>query len=287
MSGESHLESALTGGGGSGGGESHIKSCLEGGGGSLAGESHIQACLGIPVAVNTVALFDWDYQGVIAPLGFVTNAVAGTDFLGQTITEVAQGPGRVDDGVTPFSTAPVKAGYGWHVRSSTPPSPGNRINLSTPFSAAGDWTLEGWMNNGTGALGRLIMHAHNDSVVAETEIVSWVLFGASAAVTVDIRDDNAVSIWSSGNLAATILQSVWYHCAVTFDSAAGQYNVFFDGVRLAQSPLSTAATDPMDAVGHINQNPSVSGAWTETRLSNIIRYAGATYTVPAAPFVVD
>ncbi len=240
-----------------------------------------------------VALHDWDYQGILADLTIVTAANGGVDAFGNAITDVAQGGGRVDDGVGPVgNSSPLKPGYGWHLRASTPPGPGNRIELSPNFDATQDWTLESWMNPGTTggpADGRVIMFARNDNILAETAVVEWVLFANAIpdAVTVEIADESDVTIWASGNVPVTILAAVWYHCAVTFDSVNGQYNVFYDGNRIAQSPVSTAATDPFDAVGNINQSPAVDGAWTETRLSRGIRYSGATYAVPTAPFTIS
>lgn len=232
-----------------------------------------------------VALFDWDYEGILAQNTLVTTALAGVDAFGNTISDLAQGAGRVDDGT--FMS--LKPGYGWHLRQTSPPSPGNRIELIPNFDPTQDWTLEAWMNSGedTGD-GRTILFAQNDNIAAETEVVEYAFHANADAVQVEIDDENAVSIWSSGAVAiAAPGIDVWKHCAVTFDSANGQYNVFYDGNRIAQSPASTAATDPFDAVGHFNGTAADEGGWTETRLSRGIRYSGATYAVPAAPFTVS
>ncbi len=232
-----------------------------------------------------VALFDWDYEGILAQNTLVTTALAGVDAFGNTIEELAQGEGRVDDGT--FMS--LKPGYGWHLRQTSPPSPGNRIVLSPTFDPAQDWTLEAWMNSGEDSGdGRTILFAQNDNIAPETEVVEYAFHANANAVQVEIDDENAVSIWSSGAVAITAPGTdVWKHCAVTFDSANGQYNVFYDGSRIAQSPASTAATDPFDAVGHFNGTAADDGGWTETRLSRGIRYSGGTYTVPTAPFTIS
>ena len=237
------------------------------------------------LAINTAALTLGDYENILPALTIVTAAIGGTDDLGQAITDLAQGGGRVDDGT--FMS--LKPGYGWHLRQTTPPSPGNRIELSPSFVATGDWTLEAWMNSGEdNGNARVILFGQNDNIAAETKVVEYIFHPDALAVQVEIDDENGVSIWSSGTVAiADPGTDVWKHCAVTFDSVNGQYNVFYDGNRIAQSPTSTAATDPFDAVGHFNGTPADEGGWTETRLSRVLRYNAATYTVPVAPFVID
>lgn len=101
MSGESHLESALTGGGGSGGGESHIASCLGGGGGSLAGESHIQACLAVlppPGMGHVLHWFDfldittlWQDTAGTVPITASGQAIARVDNKGSDPSIPIQG----------------------------------------------------------------------------------------------------------------------------------------------------------------------------------------------------
>lgn len=259
--------------------------------GTVAGQPRVSGGVKRNPVLFGVALTQWDYQGILAHNTVVTAANGGIDLYGNAITDVAQGGGRVDDGVSGGSDAPLKPGYGWHLSETTPPSPGNRIELALGFDASKDWTLESWMNPGNStADGRVIMFAHNDNISAETFVVEWVLFGNAVpdAVTLTIDDENAVLIFASGNITIpALVVSRWYHCAVTYDSINEQYNVFFDGNRIGQSPLLTAATDPFDAVGHVNNSPSDNGAWTETRLSRGLRYTTPTYAIPATPFIPD
>jgi len=242
---------------------------------------------GAGTTVHGVALSQWDYQGILAHNTVVTVANAGLDLYGNPIADLIQGGSRVDDGVTIPTSSPLKPGYGWHLRSGTPPSPGNRIELITPLDATKDWTLESWMNNGVGDVGRVVMFGNNDTITPEEKVVEWVLFGNVQTINVDIVDANNVAIWLSGNIPATILQGIWNHCAVTFDSVLGQYNVFFNGNRIAQSPIGQPPTDDIEAVGNLNALPTVDGAWTEIRLSSGIRYSGPAYSIPAAPFTPD
>lgn len=93
MTGESHLEDALTASGGSGSGESHIKACLDGvGSGQTAGESHIQACLGAAPALLPPCFANLQHWWDFTDQTKVFADVAGT--VGITDTAVIQ---RVDD----------------------------------------------------------------------------------------------------------------------------------------------------------------------------------------------
>jgi hypothetical protein len=234
----------------------------------------------------TLALSRWDYQGVLADGTEVTNLNGGVDLLGQPIRDNSQGGGRVDDG----TDIPIKPGWGWHLSGTTPPAPGNYVILSSNFALTGDWTLEGWtaFDNANG--GRHGFTLANEDVAVDTEVVECILSSNNNTIDFAILDDAGGTIYAPAQVAIPggVVLDTWYHMALTFDASEGVYSVFLDGVRLFQSPTSTAAPpDPAQLMGWRTEHPSARGAATETRLSNVIRYTGATYTVPSAPFTVD
>ena len=84
----------------------------------------------------------------------------------------------------------------------------------------------------------------------------------------------------------TFTAATWYHIAIVRDVAGGVYSMYFDGNRIATvanaSNLQNAIT-----VFHLYDSGGTGVRHDEFRVSTVARYTGATYTIPAAEFVVD
>lgn len=77
----------------------------------------------------------------------------------------------------------------------------------------------------------------------------------------------------------------WKHIAMTHDSNV--FEIFFEGQRVYTSADLGVANDSTIAAWAMLMGSPDSKHLEETRMSSGVRYTGATYTVPSAPFVVD
>lgn len=105
--------------------------------------------------------------------------------------------------------------------------------------------------------------------------------------------------------AATLDDSQWHHVAVT-RAQTGEMAIYVDGVRRTSElgpsgdvsyrdgrSTSYPNSDPYLVLGAEKHDddpssfPSYSGWLDEIRISDVVRYTGASFTVPTAPFVSD
>jgi hypothetical protein len=124
------------------------------------------------------------------------------------------------------------------------------------------------------------------------------------------RSNNRL-IWTSStngtSCAATIISSnnayannTWTHVAVCHKNSTGLTEMFANGVRVGsvteQNPITVDSAGSLLIGGNIYGVSSglyqdgprfLNGYLDEIRFSNIVRYSGATYTIPTTPFQND
>lgn len=151
------------------------------------------------------------------------------------------------------------------------------------------WTVEGWVN-------------FNNVVGAHT---IWGLKGATSPF-------NSTYMTNKGNgagqsygvsftgaapsLAVTGTKTVWatgtwYHMAMTYDTSAGKYYMYVDGVKDGEMASATAMTSngPTMVVGDAGTgDPLLNGFVDEFRISDTCLYPGGTgFTPSTTEFVID
>jgi hypothetical protein len=126
-----------------------------------------------------------------------------------------------------------------------------------------------------------------------------------------ITRSNNRFIWTSStngtSCAATIISSnnaytnnTWTHVAVCHKNSTGLTEMFANGVRVGsvteQNPITVDSAGSLLIGGNIYGVSSglyqdgprfLNGYLDEIRFSNIVRYSGATYTIPTTPFQND
>jgi len=78
----------------------------------------------------------------------------------------------------------------------------------------------------------------------------------------------------------------WHHVAAQYDQAAGQVSLFMDGRRLGL-PMTLGQVALNSNADPLRVGDMLAGYVDEARISSVIRYPSATYTVPTADFVCD
>lgn len=118
----------------------------------------------------------------------------------------------------------------------------------------------------------------------------WILFEITTA------GGGNVKLSYSSNL-----QVGWHHVAASYDNEYTETEdalaIFLDGTRVAYSPDDISHVDwtpgipnssqPLEVGGVVGGRAGFNGYLEEIRVSDVIRYSGATYSVPTEPFGTD
>lgn len=150
-------------------------------------------------------------------------------------------------------------------------------SFATPH--AGNWTVEGWLNTAatttnTASLALLAVDGDNMCFVRGRP--------GDSELTFTISGDDELPIAGS-TFTAVITADVQYHIAVVREGTS--YSYFFNGTRLG-TEVVVANMGTATQVSCLGEAEADSW-WDEVRVSKIARYSGATYTVPAAAFILD
>jgi hypothetical protein len=159
---------------------------------------------------------------------------------------------------------------------------------------SGDFTVECWLYTSD----------------TEGEFLACQKFNTAQGWGFITRSNNRL-IWTSStngtSCAATIISSnnayannTWTHIAVCHKNSTGLSEMFANGVRVGsvteQNPITVTSGGGIYIGGNIygvssgfySDGPRfLNGYLDEIRFSNIVRYSGATYTIPTAPFQND
>ena len=158
---------------------------------------------------------------------------------------------------------------------------------------AGDFTVECWMDTAD-TLGEFM--ACQKQSTAE----GWTFITRSSGrlVWTSTTDGSSASALLSSNNAWS--DNTWVHIAVCHNNSSGLTEMFANGSRVAtrteQNPKTVTAGGYFRIGGNIfgvssgtySDGPRYFGGHLdEIRISDNVRYSGASYTVPTAPFVND
>jgi len=161
-------------------------------------------------------------------------------------------------------------------------------NAGTALTDVG--TVELWimprvtLNSGSGAM---FLHKKGDPTVDGSYGIE---FNNSADGRIEFYVRHASSTFTLSTTATSWTQGTWYHLAATFDGVNGidmwtdGNDHQFNGVDLSTG--FTASTDTLN-LGGDGVSGYFQGSLDEFRLSDNIRYAGASFVVPGAAFVDD
>jgi len=140
------------------------------------------------------------------------------------------------------------------------------------------FTMESFVRRpGTGTFSLQMRHA------IENDVVRLSYNNATSEIQTLVQDENEVVAFSN-NAAATFNVDTWYHTAICYaGGAGGVIEVFWDGSRIA----SGTSANPTGSCASWRITGDVVIRYDEARISNIVRYSGATYTVPTTEFTAD
>lgn len=190
-------------------------------------------------------------------------------------------------------------------------SPGKPINVGN-----GDFTIEFEMkallsDNPKG--GNAVEGANDDWTLGHV-IIDRDIFGPGDFGDFGVALCNGKIAFgtNNGNQSRTIIGTTnvadnqWHHIAVTRQASNGEMRIYVDGTldaSTATGPTGNIAyrngrttswpNDPFLVLGaekhdYDNNNyPSYNGYLDELRISNVIRYSGASFTIPYLPFNTD
>jgi len=154
------------------------------------------------------------------------------------------------------------------------------VNTSFTSPHAGDWTFEPSFFRAAAnsiLLARLRNSTFDDGVVISLDMTS-----VPGVIAAQYIDSGGVPFLSQVS-GAIVSADTWYHAAVVRDGTS--YSLYFNGNRIATNVDATNIRSVTE--GNMNEAFGADLWVDEYRVSSGARYTGATYTIPAAPFVVD
>lgn len=83
----------------------------------------------------------------------------------------------------------------------------------------------------------------------------------------------------------TLSVDTWYHLAACRNSAAGTYELFFNGARLTSQSSATNVRS-FGSVDLLGPGAASTTWYDDVRVTNTVAYSGATYTIPSAEFAL-
>lgn len=171
--------------------------------------------------------------------------------------------------------------------------PPNGAGYATGFAdpSAGPWTAEMFINandNDSFTFFEIQRVLNTSAPDQTTAVVTMQISMASDNITLTIRNAAGTEIETatpdtSHSPWPTSPTNGWKHVAMTQDN--NLFEIFFEGQRVYSQTV--AGNDSSIAAYGIISGAPTSKHVEETRLSKVVRYTGATYTVPTAPFDVD
>lgn len=197
-------------------------------------------------------------------------------------------------------------------------------NPHRPADVGGDFTVEFWMKGAAAEnTGNVMAQTNGDGWITGNVIIDRDIFGSGdhgdwgiavgasgtntgrIAFGVDRSGTGRTIVAGSGQ----VLDNAWHHVAVTRHSSTGLLQVYVDGVRRATNngptgdlsyrdgrSTSWPQSDPFLVFGAEKHDaadfyggsyPSFGGWLDEVRISSVVRYTGASFALPPAPFVPD
>lgn len=196
-----------------------------------------------------------------------------TDAVG-TLTYARGGSTAVlDTGTVKFGTAALNVPSG-NVTSST-------------FTAITTWTFDCWVQfssvAGTHGIFAIIGGDVNGNVTGATHNgngsgISWkVSYTGNAA---DLSVTGSKTTWATGQ---------WYHLAMTYDTVAGKYYFYVDGVKDAEAASGTgmSGAGAVIQLGNNGVGQALNGWLDEVRYTNACEYpSGTTFSVQTSEYAL-
>ncbi|MBK7204182.1 LamG-like jellyroll fold domain-containing protein [Candidatus Amarolinea dominans] len=153
-----------------------------------------------------------------------------------------------------------------------------------------DFTLEGFFYlPDTSLTGARVLVIKNDNYGLYLSLRSTEL--DVVAFQVDADPVNYVQVLALLNIGAG-----WHHIAGVFDNeytaASDRFMIFLDGTRIADQTGYDLVSGAYNSTSPVLVGGGVAGGYftrwlEEMRLSSVVRYSNATYTVPGARFASD
>lgn len=184
--------------------------------------------------------------------------------------------GAISAAVPPTVFGPTGAHMPTNVSSAT--ATGFALDPTQP------WTYEVWGNGET---------TGKNAAGGPMELVDIAALNVVASLNVVPSPINTFAFTirdSIGNVIATMAGAVVtnaasFHRAIVYDGSF--YDAYVNGVRVAHIATAGIMGAPDTIRLRSSGTISTGNGWDEERLSQTARYTGASFTVPAAPFVVD
>lgn len=143
----------------------------------------------------------------------------------------------------------------------------------------------------TGTIEAWVKHAATTAIRVAFAHPGWYWVGCDASGNATARygtPASEVSLTSTKQIA----DGAWHHVAIVF--SAGAASLYVDGSRVSTSATVKSTANDSGGVkfylGGINEATTIydwQGSLDEVRISNTARYAGTTYSIPAAEFTTD
>lgn len=229
------------------------------------------------VAIDTLSLAHW--EGTHA-----TDAPATQDELTPTITwNYGSGPDDFRNEAALYGVTSLRIG-----------APPNGAAYATGFvdPSAGPWTAEFYLggNDGDNFMFFEVQRVLDTSAPDQTTaVVTMQCSFANDNIILTIRNTAGTELVSGVTVDTSHSPWVaspsigWKHIAIT--QSANLFEIFFEGQRVYTNAVPGNDAS-IAAYGAISGSPD-SKYIEETRLSQVVRYTGATYTVPTAPFTLN
>jgi hypothetical protein len=180
---------------------------------------------------------------------------------------------------TAFKQFGASSVYGNYDGSSNAEIETNDIGIDR----TGDWTAECWLayqqSGGTSGEPSININDNVGNLFAQIE-----LYKGTWYFDILDADSNVITTNSGSGLSA----STFYHCALVHDAAAGEFSAFLNGSRIGNISTSTEI-GALDRISFFFDGDAAGyGGWADSvRVTNEVKYSGATYTVPTEEFSGD
>jgi hypothetical protein len=160
------------------------------------------------------------------------------------------------------------------------PTSGSFIAAPVPYVAGDDFTFEFFFYAAGGSIG--IMRIQGGPFFDSVVTLSFDMQSLPGNLAMDVSDAGG-SPFVNLSVIGAAGQNVWYHIAAVKQGTA--YSLYFNGNRVGFDTDATTPGPGVRANGYEANGQDLH--IDEMRFSTGARYSGATYTIPAAPFVVD
>ena len=226
-----------------------------------------------------------DYSNDASELDFYQRQIPGFQYLNETqavTTTVDEIPTVTWTfaGGTELDTAQKKFGSASALFPAAAGGAATAVNTSFTSPHAGNWTFELFFR----AAANSILQARLRDASANIGIAINVdMQAVPGNISANYVDSGGSSFLTQLSVGVVTLADTWYHTAVVREGTS--YSLYFDGNRLDTDVDATNIRSVTE--GNMNEANGADLWVDEYRVSSGARYTGATYTIPAAPFVVD